>query len=103
VGNARPVLHSSESDGGSAHFVAFFVPPLRRLRFVELISRGPNWVDTRLFLTSFRPILVLHGSVSLWHGEFEVVLGKGYDGVSPEVVYGKVLDIGAISIRFPIS
>jgi hypothetical protein len=47
------------------------------------------------------------------HGAFEVVLGsrseaetgeaKGYDGVSSEVVYGKVLDIGLISVRLSTS
>jgi hypothetical protein len=37
------------------------------------------------------------------HCAFEVVLGKGYDGVSSDAVYGKVLDIGSISVRFPTS
>ncbi len=37
------------------------------------------------------------------HCAFEVVLGKVLGGVSFDAVYGKVLDIGLISVRLPIS
>ena len=37
------------------------------------------------------------------HAGFEIVLGKVDDVVSFDAVYGKVLGIGSISIRFPTS